>query len=251
MQPDSPLFQFHNPDEIASRALRAETIKETVLELQQALLNPTLVEKYSMGILQNGEKNNLLSKLDTALKYNFGLLLSANSGIASRFPTEAKVFEPYESTTSELHPGVEFTTSVIAFDLYGGDDNSAKYNDDDSKPEPKGSLLLFKLGSSEQSPTASDLKLGVNCVFGAVVRDDKIQPFMLKELPNENVVRRFERDDPTSDTGKTIDAQEVQIEKYDAGIKLVMLEGNEREAQEQSVIDELNKFIESQKKVQE
>lgn len=245
MQPDSPLFKFHNPDEIATNALRTEAMQETVSKLGQVLLNPAKTETYFMGTLSKGDKSQFISRVDRLLINDFGVMLSSRAGITGRDSAEAKVFEPFEKTTSERNPGVEFTTSVIAFDLYKDDEKRVSYNEDNEKPKPEGSLILFRLGSSEQSPTASDLKLGVNCNFGAIIRNGKIEPFMLKERPSERVVGRLERVDPTSETGMTTDAQLVQTENSTV-FEIIMLEGDEHEELEQAVIDELNKFVEYQ-----
>lgn len=236
---ESPLFNYYDTNEIASQALRAEETQRTYESLSHALLNPDKVEEYEVSILTKGVgmHNSDIQQIDKAIRKEHSLATGRSIGDGVLVDTsKAKIYEPFEKATSEDYPGIEFTTSVVAFDLYDHDLRT-------ESSEADNQLILFRLSSTEQPATASDLELGVNCVFGAIIQRGQIKPFMLKRAPSEQVVSRLERNDPTEESGKSTDAQVVQVNPNQKEINIVMLSGDEYEGLEQSVLDEINKFI--------
>lgn len=238
---ESPLFNYYNADEIASKALRAEAEKETYEALISILSSPDSTEEYRVGTMVingDGLHNSDINQIDNALMRGHRLTVNHRVDRHFRSTSKAKIYDSFEVATSEDYPGIEFATSVVAFDLY--DYESRSESDETDKQ-----LILFRLSSTEQQATAFDLELGVNCVFGAIIQNGQIKPFMLERAPSEQVVSRLERNDPTEESGKSTDAQVVQMNPNQNAINMVMLSGDEYEGLEQSVLDEINKFVKS------
>ena len=171
MQPESRLFEKRNTDRIHGEVLHEAQEQELSKKTFQALEHPDAIEQSELiGLIA---ENEFLENLNTHLNVDNGEMITIVR-VSSLDPrAEAKLFQPHDKTESAQHPGVEFATSVIGFDV------KHRYKDPDNKHNNTGQLLLFKLDHADADMTAKDLKLGTNCRFGAFIREGNVQPFAI------------------------------------------------------------------------
>ncbi|PSO43335.1 hypothetical protein BRC19_00900 [Candidatus Saccharibacteria bacterium QS_5_54_17] len=181
MQPENPLFGKHNTDKIATEVLNEAEEQELSKKTSQALEHPDAIEQFKVDV--SAQERNFLECLELEL-------LSTNSGNTAETITtgetppldakaEAKLFQPHDKAESAWHPGVEFATSVIGFDL------KQTFKNTDDENEKTDHLLLFKLDHADADMTAKDLELGTNCRFGAFIREGNVQPFTIEKIGAE------------------------------------------------------------------
>jgi hypothetical protein len=170
MQPESPLFGKHNTDKIATEVLNEAEEQELSMRTSQALEHPDAIERSQVDTL--AQEKNFLECLDLDLGINRWETIRNHRESRIDPTVKAKLFQPHDKAESEQHPGVEFATSVVGFDL--------KHIYKDADDEVTGQLLLFKLDHGDADMTAEDLKLGTNCRFGAFIREGNVQPFAIE-----------------------------------------------------------------------
>ncbi|PSO43596.1 hypothetical protein BRC20_01040 [Candidatus Saccharibacteria bacterium QS_8_54_8] len=177
MQPESPLFEKRNTDRIHGEALNEAQEQELSKKTRQALEYPDAMEQSELiGLIA---ENEFLENLNSHLNVDNGEMVTIGR-LSSLDPrAEAKLFQPHDKAESEQHPGVEFATSVIGFDV------KSKFKNTDNKINNTGQLLLFKLDHGDADMTAKDLELGTNCRFGAFVREGNVQPFTMEMVPDD------------------------------------------------------------------
>jgi hypothetical protein len=186
MQPESPLFEKHNTDKIATEALNEAEEQELSMKTRQVLEHPDAIEQSKIGHFAS--EKNFLDYLDLSLSMNTGKTGETikSRGVSMDLKAEAKLFQPHDKAASEQYPGVEFTTSVIGFDLehrYKNPHLEHTYKNPHDKKT--GQLLLFKLDDVDTKMTAKDLEFGTNCRFGAFIREGKVQPFAIEMIEDE------------------------------------------------------------------
>jgi hypothetical protein len=183
MQPESPLFGKHNTDKIATEALNEAEEQELSMKTRQVLEHPDAIEQSEIN--HSASEKNFLDYLDMSLSMNTGKTGETikSRGASLDLKAKAKLFEPHDKTKSEQYPGVEFTTSVIGFDLEHRYKNFHDYKEPHDRVT--GQLLLFKLDDVDTKMTAKDLELGTNCRFGAFIREGKVQPFAIEMTEDE------------------------------------------------------------------
>ena len=238
MKPQDGLFEKHNVDRIAGSALTAQETKQHISDIGEVLSHPDALELASTNVL--ADRESLIRKLGSILSEsrNLGFGKPGEYASSSSKDAEVRLFKPHEVVSSDTHPGVEFATSVIAMDMYPQLSRRST-----ESVAPVGQFILFKLGHAEEDLTSTNLQIGVNCQFGAIIEDDQIKPFKLEMQSGNGVVTQLERTDPTSATGTARDAQ--VIENGNDRMMITMIDVGEDFETHNAIVEELKTFVSS------